>query len=361
MLRKAAAIVLSVLLVLPLGGSAPAAERAPGVIEGVVKLGERPLSGVKLAFLDVGSGAVARATSETAGSFRAVVPAGRYVVATEGGDGLVVSQGPTIVSVEPGRVASASISLLAMPGAVLREPPAPAPAEQAPPSAARPDQPPAAPARAQESPAAPAATTVQHEAIRCFIAGEFPLVPARIEPADKVARGRVYFHAVGGDAFYYVEMTPSEEGFVGKLPKPRLEASPITYFVEGMSTEFGEARTPEVDALVVRDKEECQGKVAAIGPPGDVTVFSAATGATVKPIGFAAGGLLAAGGALLLLAGGAAAVGIAAAANVFNPEPTPTPDTAPTPTPDPSTPRPTPTPTPSPSPTAPPIPGTPFR
>jgi hypothetical protein len=154
-------------------------------------------------------------------------------------------------------------------------------------------------------------------------------------------------------------MTPSQEGFVGKLPKPKLEASPITYYVEGMSTEFGEARTPEIEALVVRDKEECEGRVAAIGPPGDVTVFSAATGVAVKPIGFAAGGLLAAGGALLLLAGGAAALGIAAATDVFNPQPTPTPTTAPTPTPTPVIPRPTPTP--SPEPTTAPIPGTPFR
>jgi hypothetical protein len=130
-----------------------------------------------------------------------------------------------------------------------------------------------------------------------------------------------------------------------------------------MSTEFGEARTTEIEALVVEDEGECDGRVAAFGPPGDVTVFSAATGAAVAPIGFAAGGLLAAGGVLLLLAGGAAAVGIAAATNVFNPEPTPTPTAAPTPTPTPTptTPRPTPSPSPSPDPTTPPVPGTPFR
>jgi len=346
MLRKAASIVLSALLAAPSLTAAPrpapgkASEAGTGVIEGVVRLGERPLSGVKLAFLDIGSGAVARTTSEDAGSFRAVVPAGEYVVATEGGAGLVVSQGPTVVSVTQGRVASAAITLLAVPSARLQEAPATA---------------------GLDTPAPATATTIQHDAIRCFIEGEFPLIPARIEPAEKVARGRVFFHAVQSDTFYYVEMTPSEEGFVGKLPRPKLEASPITYFVEGMSTEFGEARTPDIEALVVKDKDECEGRVAAAGPPGDVTVFSAATGAAVKPIGFAAGGILAAGGVLLLLAGGAAAVGIAAATDVFNPTPTPTP-IAPTPTPTPAAPRPTPAPSPSPSPTTPPIPpGTPFR
>lgn len=356
MLRKAGAIVLSALLATPSVSAGP--KPAPGttggtytgVIEGVVRLGDQPLSGVKLAFLDAGSGAVVRTTSETAGSFRTVAPIGEYVVATEGEAGLVVSQAPTLVSVTQGRVASAAITLLAVPGARLQDAPAPPP-----PDAPAPEAP------AADAAASPTATTIQHDAIRCFVEGEFPMVPAHIEPADKIARGRVYFHAVQSDAFYYVEMTPSEEGFVGKLPKPKLEASPITYYVEGMSTEFGEARTTEIEALVVQDKEECEGRVAAFGPPGDVTVFSAATGAAVKPIGFAAGGLLA-GGALLLLLGGAAAVGIAAATDVFNPEPTPTPSTAPTPTPvpTPDPPRPTPTPTPSPDPTTPP-PGSPFR
>ena len=333
--RKVAAIVLSALLAAPSVTASP--KDASGVIEGVVRLGDRPLSGVKLAFLDVASGAVSRTTAEGEGSFRAVVPAGEYVVATEGGAGLVVSQGPTVVSVARGQVASAAITLLAVPGALLQ---------------AAPEPPPFAPA---------SATTIQHDAIRCFVEGEFPLVPARIEPAGQIARGRVYFHAVQSDDFYYVEMTPSEEGFVGKLPRPMLEASPITYFVEGMSTAFGEARTDHIEALVVRDEDECEGKVAAFGPPGDVTVFSAATGTVVTPLGFAAGGLLAAGGVLLILAGGAAAIGIAAVADVFNSDPTPAPTTAPTPTPTPETPTPSPSPSPSPSPTAPPIPGTPFK
>jgi hypothetical protein len=120
MLRKAASVVLSALLATPsvVAGPRPApqgaGEGASGIIEGVVRLGDRPLSGVKLAFLDIGSGAVARTTSERAGSFRAVVPPGEYVVATEGGAGLVVSQGPTTVSVGQGRVASAAITLLAL-------------------------------------------------------------------------------------------------------------------------------------------------------------------------------------------------------------------------------------------------------
>jgi hypothetical protein len=345
MLRQGLAVVLSGLLAAPSAVAGPGP--STGTIEGVVRLGDRPLSGVRLAFLDVASGAVARTTTEAAGAFRATVPAGEYVVATEGTAGLVVSQGPTVVSVGQGRVASADLRLLALPGAVIQDPPA---------------EPPAADAAAPET--AAGATTIQHDAIRCFVEGEFPLVPAKIEPSDKVARGRVYFRAAQGQDFYYVEMTPSEEGFVGKLPKPKLEASPITYYVEGMSTEFGEARTTEIEALVVQDKGECDGRVAAFGPPGDVTVFSAATGAAVAPIGFAAGGLLAAGGVLLLLAGGAAAIGIAAATDVFNPEPTPTPTVAPTPTPTPDPgprPTPTPTPTPSPDPTVPPIPGTPFR
>ena len=65
MLRKAASIVLSTLLAAPSlwAGPRPAPDASTagvGVIEGIVRLGDRPLSGVKLAFLDVASGAVAR-------------------------------------------------------------------------------------------------------------------------------------------------------------------------------------------------------------------------------------------------------------------------------------------------------------
>jgi hypothetical protein len=169
-----------------------------------------------------------------------------------------------------------------------------------------------------------------------------------------VARARVYFKAALGGDWFFVEMSAQEGQFFGKLPRPKLEASPITYYIQATTTEFGEAQTAEAAGIVVTSAEECPDrKVAAIGPPGPVQVFSAATGSAVAPAGFAAGGLALAG--TLLLLGGAAAVGIGTVIAVTNPTPTPSPSPTPTPTATPSpTPRPSPSPPESPIPSPPP-------
>ena len=87
-------------------------------------------------------------------------------------------------------------------------------------------------------------------------------------------------------------MIPVEGGgFSGKLPRPKIEASPVTYYIQATTTEFGDAQIAEISAIVVNDAGECEDKaLAPIGPPGEVTVFSAATGAAIAPAGFAAGG-----------------------------------------------------------------------
>jgi hypothetical protein len=134
-----------------------------------------------------------------------------------------------------------------------------------------------------------------------------------------------------------------------------VEASPVTYYVQATTTDFAEMQLPEVPALVVEKREDCpDDKIAAIGPPGEVTVFSAATGLAIAPAGFAAGavGLLGLGGLALAL-GGAAAAGVLTTAVVFPPDtppPTAPPTAEPTPTPEPPPPVPTATPTPEPPP-----------
>ena len=154
---------------------------------------------------------------------------------------------------------------------------------------------------------------INFEAVTCFVAGEFPLLDADIQPLPNIARGRVYFHAAQASSFYYIEMTQETGRFFGKLPRPRIEASPITYYLQATTTEFEESQTPEIEAIVVEKKEDCgDRKVAAFGPPGEVTVFSAATGAAISPAGFAAGGAAIAAGTIALIAGGAAAAGIGA-------------------------------------------------
>jgi len=373
-LRRASHVALALCMALP-AGSLPAAP-ASGTIQGVVRLEGRPVSGVTVAFIELQSGSIVRAVSSGDGAFSTAAPIGEYAVTTESQAGLAVGQAPVKVAVADGRVASAEVELVAVASAMLQDPAAGAPAAQAA-SGALPDaQAPPAPvdlqapaADAQTPPAgdpqAPAAqpfaetsgtgAQIQFEPVTCFIAGEFPLLDTSIEPVASVARARVYFKGAAGDAFYYVEMTQDQGRYFGKLPRPQLAASPITYYVQSTTTEFEESQTQEIEALVVQDKAECgDRKVAAIGPAGAVTVFSAATGASIlAPAGFAAvaaSGLAV--GAITVIAAAAAAAGVVGGVVVappggggqvtpppiiINPSPIPTPSPLPTPTPIPIT------------------------
>ena len=146
----------------------------------------------------------------------------------------------------------------------------------------------------------------------CFVDGEFPLLDAAITPVASVARARVYFRAAQD-----VVLLRRDEAGVGTLLRKaaaaRVEASPITYYVQSTTTEFDESQTREIEAVVVKDKVECgDRKIAAFGPAGAVTVFSASTGASIlAPAGFAAAAATGlAVGVVTVIAGGAAVAGV---------------------------------------------------
>lgn len=330
-MRRLVSVVVAALLAVPpfSADSAPAL----GVIHGKVSLEGRPVSGIELVLIEMQSGATYR-TSSRSGSFEARVAPGRYVVTTGSGSGLVIGRAPALLAVAAGQVASAQIDLVALAVPLTQE------------------APPMTPETAQAG-----AINFSPE-ITCFVAGEFPLLTSTVTPADKIARVRLYFKSVLGDALYYVEAVVGEGGVsVAKLPRPKIEASPVTYHWQVAFTDFGELTYKEIDAIVVDDAEKCEDRpVAPFGPAGPVQVFSAATGAAVSPAGFAAG----IGGAVIAaIIIGAVALGIAGGIIISNPSPTPTPRPTPTPTPTP-TPGPTPTPTPTPSPSPPP-PASPFK
>jgi hypothetical protein len=348
-MRKMAAVLLTALLTVPPAQLASAAP-ALGTVQGAVTLSGRPLAGVDLAFIERQTGAVQRASSGKNGAFEAHLLPGDYMVTTENRMGLVVGKAPALVPVVAGRMASANIELLAIPAAIWQDPaqtPTPdvkpsAPVESATPPAVPQSQAPAGPVVTEGGGAA-----ITFEPVTCFVAGEFPLLDAGITPAENIARSRVYFRAAQGSSFYYIEMTQEGGQFFGKLPRPRVEASPITYYLQATTTEFVESQTPEIEAIVVAKKEDCgDRKVAPFGPPGEVTVFSAATGATISPVGFAAGGAALAIGTIALIVGGAAAAGVVGGI-ISNPSPTPPATPTPVPTQIP-TPIPTPVSTPTP-------------
>jgi hypothetical protein len=354
-IRRASVGLLVALLALPPGDVASAVTQ--GVIQGTVLLEGRPLSGVTVAFIELESGEVVRAVSGQDGSFETTAAPGQYAVTTESRAGLTIGSAPVRVAVASGRVASARVELLAVPSALAQEgPPEGAPQEP------MPEPPPAhVPSGAPQEPLTPmwvetmgTGADIQFEAVQCFVAGEFPLLDAAITPTQSVARARVYFKAAVSDQYYYVEMTQEEGQFYGKLPPPRTEASPITYYLQSTTTEFEESQTREVEAIVVDEESECGDlKVAAFGPAGGVTVFAATTGASIiAPAGFA----IAAGagltiGSVAVIAGGAAAAGIVGGVItkpespggptpppvIIVPSPIPTPSPLPTPSPSPIT------------------------
>jgi hypothetical protein len=104
-------------------------------------------------------------------------------------------------------------------------------------------------------------------------------------------------------------MTPEAGRYVGVLPKPRPEAGPITYYVEGVGRDGAQSQTPEHRAAVVDRPEECGDRpIAAAGPADPVRVFSV-SGGTALPPGFSGVASVVAGGA----AAGAGAVTTAGA------------------------------------------------
>jgi hypothetical protein len=302
-MRGTVAALLALLLSAPPAQLAMAASL--GTIRGVVTLSGRPLSGVGVAFIELESGSVVRTTSGTDGSFEASASPGQYAVTTESRAGLTIGKAPVRVAVVAGRLANAEIELLAVPSAVPQSAPAQEPPAQASTDSTAPQT---GPILAQTTGSGAAIT---FEPVTCFVAGEFPLLDAGLEPVPTVARARVYFKAAQGDTFYYVEMSQEAGRFFGKLPRPKVEASPLTYYLQATTTEFEESQTTEIDAVVVEKKEDCgDRKIAAFGPPGEVTVFSAASGASIAPVGFAAGGAAIALGTVALIVGGAAAAGV---------------------------------------------------
>ncbi len=316
MFRRVSAVLLSTALaVLPVTSIAAPAS---GVVQGTVTVEGQPLAGMGLALVDLKSGAIHRTKSNAKGGFRLDLAPGDYVVTSTSLAGLSVGRAPSRVVVEAGRIASTAIDLARLGITLPQEPPAGGP--QTPGPSQGPQQ----------------YGNITHEPIGCLVAGQFPEIDASIENAANVARARVYFKSALGDAYYFVEMV-LEDGtviFKGKLPKPKVEASPITYYIQVVTTDFGENQTPEIAALVVADESECpEGvRVAPIGPPGAVTVFSAATASIAVPAGFAAGGLAIAGGTILLVVGGAA-IATGVAVGVTNDETTTTTTTTPATTP----------------------------
>ena len=113
--------------------------------------------------------------------------------------------------------------------------------------------------------------------LKCVVADEFPQIEAVITPPASTAR--FFFKGAGDPGYYYVDMLPKVGRFVAQLPKPKENAGPLTYYIAVVGPDGAKARTPELQADVVRTAASCPNPkaVADVGPARDVEVLTEGT------------------------------------------------------------------------------------
>jgi hypothetical protein len=153
-----------------------------------------------------------------------------------------------------------------------------------------------------------------------MIADQSPQIEATVAPSSNVADVRVYFRSALSPDLYYIVAEPQGGRYVAGLPRPQLNASPVTFHVEAVSRDGVLARSAEDSARVVPNAVACPAglRPAPIDPnTTQLTIFSE-SGATAPAAGFTgissvlAGTALAAAGvagAAVAAVGGAAAAG----------------------------------------------------
>ncbi len=140
----------------------------------------------------------------------------------------------------------------------------------------------------------------------CIPQSDFAVVVAQVTPSENIKSVKVYFRSLLYSDFYYVEMKPLENSFVGVLPQPSEETHAIGYYIEVVDDAFDSTRTAELTAPV---REPCseRKKVAAYlgGKNPGIVVGATTNAASALPPGFKAIGIV----GTITAAGAAASVG----------------------------------------------------
>jgi hypothetical protein len=146
----------------------------------------------------------------------------------------------------------------------------------------------------------------------CVLAGEYPQFQGSVIPMSGVRRTRLFFTSALSPDIYYVEAVLEGGRYVARLPRPRPEAGPFTFYLEAAG-EGGQGRSSDASAIVVRKIEECPAdrKAAPVSPGGPVSVFDVA-GNAAFPAGFE--GIT---GAAVAAGAGGAGMGAAAGTGSF--------------------------------------------
>jgi hypothetical protein len=143
-----------------------------------------------------------------------------------------------------------------------------------------------------------------------MIADQSPEIEATVAPSSNVADVRVYFRSALSPDLYYITAERQGDRYVAGLPRPQINAGPVTFYVEAASRDGVLARSAEDIASVVPNAVACPAglRPAPVDPTTtQLTIFSE-SGTTAPAAGFNGIGSVLAGTALVAGAGVGAAV-----------------------------------------------------
>jgi beta-lactamase regulating signal transducer with metallopeptidase domain len=103
----------------------------------------------------------------------------------------------------------------------------------------------------------PAGRGIIHEPIGCVTEGRFFEIDAAVEPSSSVEKASLFFAPSGSAHDYSVEMVLRDNRLVGRLPKPKATASPISYYIEVHTKDARVLKTDRYSVLVVTNQKEC--------------------------------------------------------------------------------------------------------
>jgi len=148
---------------------------------------------------------------------------------------------------------------------------------------------------------------IDHKAVGCVVAEQFPRLEARLTPADAVGRARVFFSTGSRPVWYAVAMKRDGEVFAAALPKPKKSLKQFRYYLEVADTAMATSRTEEYATDVVSGPGGCtKGMMAGVMSVATV-LLEVPAGAAAIPVGFSSAGVVAAGSTATVAGGGAAA------------------------------------------------------
>ena len=132
---------------------------------------------------------------------------------------------------------------------------------------------------------------LDHAPRPCVRAESFPLIEARLEPADvPKAELRVFFHADGGPDWYFVGLAREGERWRGALPRPRPGTRRIGYYLVARSA-GATVRLPETSAFLLEVvTSPCAEGNLETGDHGP-TMLGVPPGAARRPVGFESEGI----------------------------------------------------------------------